>query len=130
MGTRTQSLIVGTALMLAATGARAQDFDATVDRNVKVESHTGFRKGHPIVWGYIYNQRGMSATRIRVLIEQLDGAGKTVGSRSAWVMGDLPPFGRDYFEESVATADATYRVGVISVEWLDGGGGSGSGGGM
>jgi hypothetical protein len=37
MGTRAQSLIAGTALLLAATGARAQDLSATVDRNVKFE---------------------------------------------------------------------------------------------
>jgi hypothetical protein len=47
IGTRTQSLIVATALMLAAT-AWAQDFGAT-DPNVKVESQTGFRKERPIV---------------------------------------------------------------------------------
>jgi hypothetical protein len=124
IGTRTQSLIVATALMLTAT-AWAQDFGATVDSNVKVESQTGFRKERPIVWGYIYNQRGMSATRVRILIEQLDSTGKTLGSQTVWVPGDLPRFGREYFEQPVPTADATYRVRVISLDWLVGGAGGG-----
>ncbi len=125
MRTRTQSLIVATALMLAATGAWAQDFGATVDPSVKVESQTGFRKGRPIVWGYIYNQRGMYASRVRILIEQLDSTGKSVGSQTAWIPGDLPRFGREYFEQPVPTADATYRVSVISLDWFSGGGGGG-----
>ena len=125
MQARRPSLIVVTAVLLAASGAWAQALSAWIEPYVKVEWQIGFRKGHPIVWGYIYNQRGMYATRVRILIEQLDRTGKSVGSQTAWVPGDLPRFGRAYFEQPVPTADATYRVSVISLDWFSGGGGGG-----
>jgi hypothetical protein len=120
IGTRTQSLLVAIALMVADT-AWAQSFGA-VDPSVKVEWHVE-AKSHPIVWGYIYNQRPRPATRVRILIEQLDGEGKSLSSRTVWVTTVLSPFGREYFEERVPTADATYRVSISSIEWSGGGAG-------
>jgi hypothetical protein len=113
--------VVAGALLLAATGAWAQSFGA-VDPSVKVEWHVE-AKSHPIVWGYIYNQRPRPATRVRILIEQLDGEGKSLSSRTVWVTTVLSPFGREYFEERVPTADATYRVSISSIEWSGGGAG-------
>ncbi len=118
-----RGMIAAATVLLATSGAWTQGFSAWVEPYVKVESQTGLHRGRPIVWGYIYNQRGMYANRVRILIEQLDGAGKSVGSRTAWVPGDLPPFGHAYFEEPVPTADAAYRVSVTSLAWFSGGGG-------
>jgi hypothetical protein len=112
--------LVAARLLLADTGAWAQSFGA-VDPSVKVEWQVD-AKSHPIVWGYIYNQRPRPATRVRILIEQLDGEGKSVSSQTVWVPRALPPFGREYFEERVPTADATYRVSVSWIEWGGGGG--------
>jgi hypothetical protein len=120
-----RNMVVGAAMLLATTGARTPAFSAWVDSNVRVESQTGLRKGRPIVWGYIYNQRGWYATRVLIRIEQLDSTGKSVGSQTAWIPGDVPRFGRAYFEQPVPTADATYRVSVISLDWFGGGGGGG-----
>jgi hypothetical protein len=121
----TRRIIVGALLLLVTAGAWAQAFSAWVEPYVKVESQTGLRKGRPIVWGYIYNERGWYASRVRILIEQLDDTGKVIDSRTAWVPGDLPRLGRAYFEQPVPVADATYRVSVISLDWYGGGGGGG-----
>ncbi len=56
------------------------------------------------------------------LAEAIDGAG--LGERGARGAAALRQ------RQDAADSDATYWVSVLSIEWLDGGGGSGSGGGM
>ncbi|MBI1845940.1 MAG: hypothetical protein HY294_03680 [Candidatus Rokubacteria bacterium] len=120
---RTRGLVVA-ALLLSATGALAQGWGGQPVPGVRVESETSTtRKGQPIVSGYVYNEKGMYAIRTRILVEQVDAAGAVVWSRTAWVAGDLPPFGRGYFEERVPVAGAAYRVSVVFIDWREGGGG-------
>jgi hypothetical protein len=81
------------------------------------------RRGAPIVSGYVYNTYGSSATRVGMLVEPLDAAGKVIEQRVYPIAGDIPNDGRLYFELTVPPA-AQYRVKVASWDWLRGGGGS------
>ena len=64
---------------------------------------------------------------MRLKIDQLDAAGKVVGSSTAVVLGTVPMDGRAYFSASVPAA-ASYRVQPYTFDWT-GGGAVGSGGG-
>lgn len=68
--------------------------------------------------GYVYNQTNRAAARMQLLIEGLDGSGKVTRKTTTWVLGGAPPNNRAYFEAPVPKA-ASYRVSVLSFEWLD-----------
>jgi hypothetical protein len=67
--------------------------------------------------GYVYNKTDMMAERMQLSIEQLDAAGNVVGQTTSWVLGTLPAGNRSYFEARVPAA-ASYRVTVLSFNWL------------
>ncbi len=75
-----------------------------------------------VIGGYVYNDGGTAAARVTVLAEGLDGAGQRVNATVGNVMGTIPGFSRAYFEVRVPPA-ASYRVSVLSVDWIRGGGG-------
>jgi hypothetical protein len=71
----------------------------------------------PTLEGYVYNKTDMMDEHMRVSIEQLDAAGNVVGQTTSWVLGTLPPGNRAFFEARVPAA-ASYRVTVLSFNWL------------
>jgi|SRR5882724_10337808 len=75
----------------------------------------------PVVEGFVYNKSGLIADRMRLCIEQLDAAGKVVGVTETWVMGGVPANNRAWFQARVPQA-ATYRVEILSFDWLGRGG--------
>lgn len=118
-GKRVASLLV--ALTLAASAAWAQNFGAPVDRYFRLQWETEqARDGSPRVTGYLYNDNVMWAVNVRLLVETLDAAGRTVGKTRDFV-NDVPPEGRSYFDVNVPAGGATYRVSVEFFDWLKGG---------
>lgn len=75
----------------------------------------------PVVEGFIYNRSGLIADRMRLSIEQLDAAGNVVGTTTTWVMGTVPANNRTWFQAPVPAA-ASYRVEILSFDWLGRGG--------
>ncbi|MBI2553082.1 MAG: hypothetical protein HYV92_01330 [Candidatus Rokubacteria bacterium] len=68
--------------------------------------------------GYLYNDYGLPAVRVQLLVEVLDASGRTVAEAVAYVDREVPPFGRAYFEVAVPRAGAGYRVRVNFYDWM------------
>ena len=105
--------------LVAATLALAQFGDA--DRFFGLEWAGGERRGRPNVNGYIVNNYRMRAGNVRLLVESLDAAGKTVATTGAYVT-DVPAGARVYFEVPVTDKAPRYRVTITSWDWREGGG--------
>ncbi len=79
-----------------------------------------------MVSGYVYNQRaGSYAVSVRLLVEALDGSGQVVGSTIGYVLGEVPPSNRSYFEIKAPAKAASYRVTIESFAWRAYGAGGG-----
>jgi hypothetical protein len=74
--------------------------------------------GGPTLEGYVYNQTDMLAISMLVNIEELDAAGNVLRQVGARVLGEVPPGNRSFFSARVHQA-ASYRVAVLSFNWLD-----------
>ena|SRR5690242_14881559 len=116
------------ALALATTaGAAAQDstFGAGTPeaRYFRVESGVGSGRRGPQVEGYVYNTYDYGATRVRVKVESLDAAGRTLDTRLVFVTLDVPPRGRAFFTAPAPAGTASARAGVVYFEWVPRGGG-------
>lgn len=124
MGTRARfaSRAVPAVVLLICLGAgiaRAQGFSRSTDADLRVEwTGSPDRRGRPVVSGYVYNQRaGSYAENVRLLVEALDASGQVVGSTTGYVLGQVPPSNRAYFEVKAPPAAAGYRVGIQSFVW-------------
>jgi hypothetical protein len=117
-----------TLLISSSAGvARAQVSGRPTDQDLRLEwAAAEDRRGRPVVSGYVYNQRaGSYATSMRLLAEALDASGQVVGSTTGFVVGDVPPSGRSYFEIKAPAKAATYRVTIQTFTWRAYGGGGG-----
>jgi hypothetical protein len=115
-------------LLCLGTGAlRAQVETRSADRDLRVEwTASEDRRGRPMVSGYVYNQRaGGYAVSVRLLVEALDDPGRVVGSTTGYVLGDVPPSNRSYFEIKAPAKAASYRVTIESFAWRAYGAGGG-----
>jgi hypothetical protein len=74
------------------------------------------------VTGYIYNDWIMPARDIVLLVESVDVNGQVVGRTGAHVDRVLTPGSRSYFDVSIPTPAASYRVAVASLTWSPGDG--------
>jgi hypothetical protein len=74
--------------------------------------------------GYVYNQRaGYRTEQMLLSIERLDASGNVIGTSTTSVLGGVPPGSRAFFITRVEPA-ASYRIQVLSFEWLVPGGAS------
>jgi len=74
--------------------------------------------GKTRVAGYLGNEAGFHAARMRLLIDGLDASGQIVGQSVAYVPSPNPgPGGRVYFDEP-APAGARHRVSVFAYDWV------------
>lgn len=113
------------ALWLASGAGQAQTFGGALPgAHVRVEWEVGqARTERPVVSGYVYNDHGLTASGVRLLVESLDAGGRVVGRTVGYVDGGgVPAKGRTYFEVPVTVRGAAYRVSVGSVDWSPGGG--------
>ena len=114
-------------LCLGVSAARAQIQTRSVDSDLRVEwTGSEDRRGRPIVSGYVYNQRaGGYAVSVRLRVEALDGSGQVAGSTIGYVLGEVPPSNRSYFEIKAPAKAASYRVTIESYAWRAYGAGGG-----
>jgi hypothetical protein len=114
-------LLEGAGLAAAQVSGRPAETDLRVEWTASED-----RRGRPIVSGYVYDQRaGSYATNVRLLVEALDASSQVVGSTTGYVMGDVPPSSRSYFEVRVPAKAASYRVTIQSFFWRAYGAGGG-----
>jgi hypothetical protein len=88
------------------------------ERFFTVSSETVQRPGKARVVGYVVNDAGFKAQRVRVLIDGLDDRGQIVGQTVWWIGSPGPgPSGRVFFD-APAPAGATHRVSVFAYDWV------------
>lgn len=111
--------LVALLFLLDAGSVAAQGFGRPADADLRLEwAGAEDRRGRPVVSGYVYNQRaGAYATSVQLLVEALDASGQVVGSTGGFVLGDVPPSSRAYFETRAPAKAASYRVTIQSFSW-------------
>ena len=110
MGT---AVLAALLICLGAGQARPQVQTRSVGSDLRVEG-TGSedRRGRPVV-------------SVRLRVDALDGAGQVMGSTVGYVLGDVPPSNRSYFEIKAPAKAASYRVTIQSFAWRAYGAGGG-----
>jgi hypothetical protein len=76
------------------------------------------RRGRPHLSGYVVNKYGATATRVKLLVESLDGGGAVVAQRVEWLGGPVPVFSRTYYEVAVPQPASNYRVSVFAFDFI------------
>jgi hypothetical protein len=103
--------------VLAATYAQQ-----TLDQYFRIEYDVSPASARTTLSGYVYNQRaGYRAEQMLLSIERLDASGNVIGTSTTAVLGGVPPGSRAFFSARVEPA-ASYRIQVLSFEWLVPGG--------
>ena len=107
-----------TSTYLAPSGSTTtlmQGWDHWFKLDWSVESESG---GGKRIRGYITNEYGEPADRVRLLAQALDASGAVVGQQIAWVPEGVGGFERAYFEISHLPAADHYRVSVWDYSFL------------
>ena len=98
--------------------ARAQtNFGAPPEHWLKIDWQVAGQPGRAVVWGHVYNDFGLAARDVSLLVEGLDASGRIVTRAIAHVPFVVTPGTHGYFETVVAPA-ADYRVSVHSYTWM------------
>jgi hypothetical protein len=120
---RSRSVVLGLLLLLAVPAiASAQSYAIQgVEHYLRLEWEAASTRRGPAIAGYVYNLSGLTADRVRLAIETVDGSGQVTASVIGQVLGTVPPFGRAYFEIPVRQA-GPYRVRVLSFDPIGRGG--------
>jgi hypothetical protein len=105
-----------TVLFLAASASAQTDFGADPARYLKLDWKTAPAGPYTSVWGHVYNDFGLPARDIQLLVQAIDENGQRVAQTIAWVPFILAPGTTGYFETRLPAA-ATYRVSVASFSW-------------
>jgi hypothetical protein len=88
------------------------------ESGLRIEWQLSRGREHPIVSGYVYNDRITQRARHVLLVVQGLGVLDDLFSRTTTqVAGDIPPGGRAFFGVAVPSTEGRYRVSVIRVEW-------------
>jgi hypothetical protein len=107
------ALTFGAASVFAAIYAQE-----TLDQYFRIEYDVSPASARTTVSGYVYNRRaGYRAEQMLLSIERLDAAGNVIGTSTTAVLGGVPPGSRAFFSARVEPA-ASYRVQVLTFEWL------------
>ena len=101
-----------------AQGTRLTPLVVGWERFFTITSETVQRSGGARVVGYVGNEAGFKATRVRILVDGLDAQGQIVDQTIWWVGSPGPgPGGRVYFD-APAPAGARHRVSVFAYDWV------------
>ena len=110
-------VVVAVSVLLFSGVAIAQtDFGADPARYLKLDWKTAPAGPQTVVWGHVYNDFGLPARDIQLLVEAVDEAGRPVAQTIAWVPFILAPGTTGSFEARVPPG-ASYRVRVSSFSW-------------
>ena len=116
---RLRCVLAAIAVLLLAGSAGAQtNFGADPARFLKLDWQTAPAGPLTAVWGHVYNDFGLGARDIQLLVQALDEAGRPVAHTFARVPYIVTPGTTGYFEARVPPA-ASYRVSVASFSWAD-----------
>ena len=74
--------------------------------------------GLQTVCGRVFNDAPIDAKRVRVRVEGLDERGAVTARRDGDVLGQVWSRGAGLFCITTSAGAATYRVSIISVEWV------------
>jgi hypothetical protein len=108
-------------LLLAETDVAAQLLTPLLpgwERYFEVSWEPFERRGRPHLSGYVVNKYGATATRVKLLVESLDSAGRIVAQRVEWLGDTVPVFSRTYFEVPVPQPAPSYRVSVFAFDFI------------
>lgn len=101
-----------------AQGGRLTPLVAGWERFFTITSETVDKGGKARVDGYVINEAGFKAQRVRILIDGLDAQGQIVDQTVWWIGSPGPgPSGRVYFD-APAPAGTRHRVSVFSYDWV------------
>jgi hypothetical protein len=116
--------------LLVVAAAVAQNFGAgrPEDRYFRIEFAVASGRHGSQVEGYVYNLYDAEATLVRLSVNPVDGAGRALEPRTAYVPLNVPPHGRSYFTAPVPAGTASAQVSVLNFEWTPRAGGGGGGG--
>ena len=123
MSYRRWSLVLAVVVCLVPVLAHAQGGRLTPlvsgwERFFSVSSETVQKGDKTRVVGYLGNEAGFHAKRMRLLIDGFDASGQIVGQSLAYVPSPNPgPGGRVYFDEP-APAGVRHRVSVFAYDWV------------
>jgi hypothetical protein len=107
------------AMLLTSPVIAAENFampDAT--RIFRVEWQSRPTGNGAVVDGYVFNDSGIVAERVRLLIEGLDAAGQ-VTSKTLTYARHTQPYTSTYFWSRAPAAAHTYRVSVLSYDRIE-----------
>jgi len=105
-----------TVLVLAAGVSAQTDFGADPARYLKLDWTTAPAGSQTAVWGRVYNDFGLPARDIQLLVQALDEGGRPVAQTIAWIPYILAPGTTGSFQARLPSA-ATYRVSVAGFSW-------------
>lgn len=71
------------------------------------------RRGRTVVQGVVTNTSPYTIDELQLLLDGLDGDGRTVAQQVAWSPGTLPAFSQVTFEIAVRQPTPAYRVRVL-----------------
>jgi hypothetical protein len=109
-------------LLTSTTHAGPNYVTGSLDHYFRIEWQATQGRRGPVLEGFVYNDSGLMADRMRLSIEMLDAAGQVVGATTTWVLGGVPPNNRTWFQTAVPPA-ASYKVEILSFDWVGRGGG-------
>lgn len=118
----------GLALLLALlavgqAGAQDTGFAAARPEERYFTVDVGLRDGGSVAEGYVINRYDNYATRVGVVLQPVDAAGRPLGTVTTDVR-DVPSRNRAYFRIRLPAAAAGIRGSVASYDWAPRGGGS------
>ena len=115
------TVVAAVLFLLAAGPAVAQNLQPLVsgwEQHFTLTWQASESRGRPVVDGYIRNESGFAALRVRLLVESLDATGRPVEQRVEWLGSELSPGRRFFFEVPAPQKGASYRVSVFSYDWV------------
>ena len=120
----TVALLLGSATGWAQTTVSPRSTAAQLgDKYFRVEFEPGRSKAaRTVITGYVYNDSGLAAAKVRLLVDSLDAAGQVTGTTVGYVDSVVPLKGRTYFEVPVDKPGASYSVSAPFFDWIEGGG--------
>jgi hypothetical protein len=74
--------------------------------------------GGMVVHGYVHNGRAYAVDSVRLQVESLGPQGEVLSRGLEHVRPSIGPFGRTYFEIPLARGGASYRVTILSVDFI------------
>ena len=108
------------ALVAPAAPTAAQESHGVygAERYFKLDWQAGERRGRPVIYGHLFNDYGFAARDVRLRVEALDAMGRVVATGTGYVAGTVTPGARVAFEVPAPAIAASYRVTVLSFDWL------------